>query len=132
MLHIMAKKHYVVGIADSAFEGSSITSVTFGSYISEINLSAFSNCNSLTGEITLSSAITNIGSYAFFNCGNSGLSLSITNLSNADIGSYAFMNCTGLKSIGGTASSIAEYAFFGSTNLTLISETGHSITFRIS
>ena len=116
------KKHYVVGIADSAFEGSSITSVTFGSYISEINLSAFSNCNSLTGEITLSSAITNIGSYAFFNCGNSGLSLSITNLSNADIGSYAFMNCTGLKSIGGTASSIAEYAFFGSTNLTTIGD----------
>ena len=116
------KKHYVVGIAGGAFAGSSITSVTFGSYISEINSSAFDSCNSLTGEITLSSAITNIGSYAFFNCGNSGLSLSITNLSNADIGSYAFMNCTGLKSIGGTASSIAEYAFFGSTNLTTIGD----------
>ena len=96
--------------------------------VTDIPISAFDGCSSLTGEITLNAAITNIGDYAFFACSNEGLSLSISNLTNATIGKWAFRNCTGLKSIEGTAASIGEDAFYGCTNLTSIGHLLDNVT----
>lgn len=142
----------VTGINNSAFTGSSITSVSGGENITSIGVSAFQacfnltsignlldkvtnipskafyNCTALTGEITLNAAITIIGKSAFYNCTNQDLSLSFTNLTNATIGYRAFYNCTGLNSIGGTAASIGEEAFYGCTSLTSIGNLLDNVT----
>lgn len=147
----------VTGINNSAFIGSSITSVSGGENITSIGVSAFQacsnltfignlldkvtnipskafyNCTALTGNITLNAAITNIGESAFYNCTNRDLSLSFTNLTNATIGESAFSNnrygdFTGLKSIAGTAKSIGEYAFDKCNNLTSIGNLLDNVT----
>lgn len=142
----------VTGINNSAFTGSSITSVSGGENITSIGVSAFQacfnltsignlldkvtnipskafyNCTALTGEITLNAAITNIGESAFYRCTNQDLSLSFTNLTNATIGYRAFYNCTGLNSIGGTAASIGKEAFYGCTSLTSIGNLLDNVT----
>ena len=143
----------VTGINNSAFIGSSITSVSGGKNITSIGVSAFQacsnltfignlldkvtnipdkafyNCTALTGGITLNAAITNIGESAFYNCTNQDLSLSFTNLTNATIGYRAFYNCTGLNSIGGTAArSIGKEAFYGCTSLTSIGNLLDNVT----
>ena len=147
----------VTGINNSAFIGSSITSVSGGENITSIGVSAFQacsnltfignlldkvtnipskafyNCTALTGEITLNAAITNIGESAFYHCTNQDLSLSFTNLTNATIGESAFSNnrygdFTGLKSIAGTAKSIGEYAFDKCNNLTSIGNLLDNVT----
>lgn len=142
----------VTGINNSAFVGSSITSVSGGENITSIGVSAFQacsnltfignlldkvtnipskafyNCTALTGEITLNAAITNIGESAFYQCTNQDLSLSFTNLTNATIDYRAFYNCTGLNSIGGTAASIGKEAFYGCTSLTSIGNLLDNVT----
>lgn len=142
----------VTGINNSAFTGSSITSVSGGENITSIGVSAFQacfnltsignlldkvtnipskafyNCTALTGEITLNAAITNIGESAFYHCTNQDLSLSFTNLTNATIDYRAFYNCTGLNSIGGTAASIGKEAFYGCTSLTSIGNLLDNVT----
>ncbi len=142
----------VTGISDAAFSRTSITSVSGGENITSIGQSAFYkctnltsignlldnitdipsyafyNCSALTGTITLNAAITNIGESAFNSCNDEGLSLSISNLTNATIGKWAFRNCTGLKSIEGTAASIGEDAFYGCTNLTSIGHLLDNVT----
>ena len=134
----------VTGINHYAFSGTKITSVSGGENITSIGISAFyscsnltsignlldkvtnipnnafNGCSALTGKITLNAAITNIGDYAFYSCNNPGLSLNISNLTNATIGKWAFNNCTRLKSIDGTAKSIGENAFNNCSNLTSI------------
>ena len=106
----------VTGISDAAFSRTSITSVSGGENITSIgeyafyecsNLTsighlldnvtdipnnAFYNCSALTGNITLTAAITNIGESAFYNCSKEGLSLNISNLTDAAIGSSAFFS----------------------------------------
>lgn len=72
---------------------------------------------SLSGKLVLSSAITDIGSYAFQNCSIQAIQFSP---SVTTIGSYAFQNCTSLKTIYfSTAMSIINsYAFSGCSALT--------------
>ena len=116
-----ASKYPVTSIGDNAFyDCSGLTSVTIPNSVTSIGYKAFFKCSALTGTITLNAAITNIGEYAFCSCNNEGLSLSISNLTDATIGGSAFYYCVGLKSIAGTAKSIGNYAFRECSNLTSI------------
>ena len=116
-----ASKYPVTSIGDNAFyDCSGLTSVTIPNSVTSIGYKAFFKCSALTGTITLNAAITNIGEYAFCSCNNEGLSLSISNLTDATIGGSAFSYCVGLKSIAGTAKSIGNYAFRECSNLTSI------------
>ena len=96
--------------------------------VTDIPSYAFYSCSALTGNITLNAAITNIGDYAFYNCSNEGLSLSISNLTNATIGKSAFRDCTSLKSIDGTAKNIGEAAFNTCSNLASIGHLLDNVT----
>ena len=118
----------VTGIDSNAFENSSITSVSGVETITSIGDKAFFKCSALTGTITLNAAITNIGEYAFCSCNNEGLSLSISNLTDATIGGSAFSYCVGLMSIAGTAKSIGKYAFRECSNLTSIGNLLDNVT----
>lgn len=57
----------VVAIADDAFKGTSVTSVTIPEGVSNIGWFAFSNCTSL-GEIKIPRSVTSVSYGAFDNC----------------------------------------------------------------
>ena len=144
----------VVGIANSAFAGKGITSITIPATVSEIEDGAFSGCSDLTTvkflegswltylgygtfedcakltSITLPKAISAIPDYCFQGC------LALTNddvanlLSNVDnIGSYAFSGCTGLSeiTIPENVESVGYKPFSGCTNLQITVNSGEDI-----
>ncbi len=83
----------VVSIGDSAFEDSSLTSVTIPSSVTNIGNYAFDYCYNLTG-IMLGNNVTSIGYDAFEEC-------------------YDLTNAT----IGNNVTSIGDYAFYGCSSL---------------
>ncbi|WP_026525466.1 leucine-rich repeat domain-containing protein [Butyrivibrio sp. MB2005] len=64
---IGGKSYAVTKIANNAFKGSAIKSITIGSRITEIGDNAFSGCKSLT-KATIGKNVTKIGKKAFYNC----------------------------------------------------------------
>ena len=72
---------------------------------------------SLVGSYAIPNSVTNIGSYAFYDCFGL-ISVTIPN-GVISIGVYAFWDCYGLRSlmIPNSATSIGQYAFEGCTNL---------------
>ena len=72
------------------------TNITIPSDITEINSSAFRNCNNLT-SVTIPNSVTSIGWYAFSRCDN----LTSVTIGNGvtSISSYAFYYCRYLRSI---------------------------------
>lgn len=107
----------VVGIGDSAFQGSSaLTGVTMPNGVATIENWAFFGCVGLT-NITLPNSVTNIGDFAFSAC--LGLDHIAIPGSVASIGYSAFSRCVGLTNISlskGIAS-IGGGAFFGCSGL---------------
>jgi hypothetical protein len=84
----------VVGFGDSAFEGSSLTSVTIPASVTNIGgYGVFYYCYNLT-SIMLGNNVTSIGDYAFEEC----QSLTNVTIGNnvASIGDYAFEDCSSL------------------------------------
>ena len=57
----------VTVIGNNTFRNKKITSVIIPSSVTEINLSAFSDCKELT-SVTIPDSVTNIGRYAFTGC----------------------------------------------------------------
>ncbi|MDE7082800.1 MAG: leucine-rich repeat protein [Clostridia bacterium] len=94
--------------ADYARDRASLTSVTLGSAVTKIGDYAFYNCGSLTG-INLYNA-TEIGEFAFAGC--TALE-SVTGLNNiVTVNDYAFANCSALTSLElNSAETIGEGAF---------------------
>ena len=107
---------------------TTITSVTIGKEIPEIDVSAFEGCTALT-KVTFSTGVTctSIGNNAFKGCS------ALTNIVNVTtsntlpktittIGDEAFSGCTSLKTVtfasGATCTSIGNSAFDGCTSLT--------------
>lgn len=78
----------VIEISDYAFSGALIGSVAFSPRLNKIGTSAFENCTSLTGTLTLPETLTYIGSHAFMSCSFTG-ELHLPN-SLEHIGEYAF------------------------------------------
>lgn len=62
----------VIEIGSYAFYGTLIGSVSFSPRLNKIGKSAFENCTSLTGTLTLPETLTYIGSDAFRNCSFTG------------------------------------------------------------
>ena len=105
-------EYTVTKIADGAFSGSKIKSITIPNSVTSIGKDAFSN--SRLSSITIPNSVTSIGESAFHGC--SGLtSITIPN-SVTSIGNHAFEWCIGLTSITIPSSikSIGDYAFSGS------------------
>ena len=94
-------------------------SITIGNSVTNIGISAFAYCSSLT-SVTIPNSVTSIGDLAFSYC--TGLtSITIPN-SVTSIGDYAFYNCSSMKSItiGNSVTSIGDYAFYGCRGLTSV------------
>ena len=86
----------VVIILTTAFENSSLTSITLPNTLTGIAQAAFSGCSKLS-SVTLSNSVTNIHGYAFLNC--SALTEIEIPASVTYIADYVFNRCSGLKRI---------------------------------
>jgi len=107
----------VTSIADFAFNGNNLTSLTIGTNVISIGNYAFYNC-SMTNIVTIPNSVTTVGVWTFAECSHlSGVKIgnSVTN-----IGDYAFDTCTSLTGvkIGNSVANIGDYAFAGCTGLT--------------
>ncbi|MBQ3260522.1 MAG: leucine-rich repeat domain-containing protein, partial [Alistipes sp.] len=103
-------------ISEYAFQGSTISDITFPDGITEIGAHAFENCGNLT-SIKLPASVTKIDDSAFARCNfrNFTLPASLTT-----IGSYAFGECQLLEEIRipESVTSIGEAAFHMCDNIT--------------
>ena len=85
----------VTQINVSAFQNANtITSVTIPSTVTTIENNAFFGCSSLT-SLTIPSSVTTVGTNVFSNC----TSLTSVTIQNAIIGQNMFSSCTGLTSV---------------------------------
>ena len=93
--------------------------MTISDAVTSIGSFAFSNCSGLT-SITIPDSVTSIGSYAFKDC--SGLTSITIPDSVTSIGSFAFIGCSELTNITipDSVTSIGVYAFIGCSGLTRI------------
>ena len=109
----------ITSIGDSAFNCTSLTSVTIPDSVTLIGNSAFNDCTSLT-SVTIPDSVTSIGSTAFSNC-TSLTSVTIPN-SVTSIGGGAFNACTSLTSITipDGVTSIGNYTFYQCYSLTSV------------
>ena len=82
----------VTEIRNGAFRGSNVSSVMFGNKFVTIGSSAFSDCNSLTGELNLPDSLCSIGDYAFSNCSFTGRLILPEGI--ITIPSYCFVGCS--------------------------------------
>lgn len=117
---------------------TTITDITVGECVTNINDSAFYNCRAT--NITLPESITSIGIYAFYNSYITAITIpyqvteipnkcfsSCYNLTNVEIGNgvtsigqYAFINCSGITQITlpPRLQTIADYAFLNCSGIT--------------
>ena len=84
----------VKSIADEAFAGSSLTSVTIPEGVSAIGVHAFADCSNLV-SVTIPSSVTSIGAMAFAYCDH--LNRVTIPSSVSTIGDAAFFSCDGLS-----------------------------------
>ena len=93
---INGNAYFVTKIADSAFEGSTITSLTLGKYIDSIGESACANCKTIN-EFYSNEKLAYIGNNAFNGCSN--LSKVLFSDSLTYIGNGAFDGCSNLSEV---------------------------------
>ena len=108
-------------IEDNAFNGCHISFENgLSSSISSIGKYAFYECSSLA-PIVIPTSVTSIGEYAFFGC-LSLIEITIPS-SMTSIGKYTFYGCSSLLQIimPPSLTSIESYAFYGCSSLTQIS-----------
>ena len=123
-------EYTVTTIADNAFSGSVLNTITIPNCVTTIGNNAFKDCNRLT-SITIPNSVTSIGYSSFDGCSY----LSSVNISDLEAWckitfndnplSYAhrlFLNGEEIKDlfIPNTVTSISNYAFSGCTGLTSV------------
>ncbi len=89
-------KNTTTGIADGAFSGGSLETVTIPATVDTIGAGAFSN-NSNIRTVVLPNGVETLGNYAFYGC-SSLLKVTMPTTLTA-IGEGAYANCTSLKDI---------------------------------
>ena len=96
---------------------SSIKNVVLEQGVTNIGSYAFYNCDNLT-SVTIPDSATNIGSHSFFSCENLAYIIIPNNVTG--IGNYAFYDCNSLTnaSIGYGTENIGSFAFSSCSNLT--------------
>jgi len=103
-----------------AYPGGKTGDYSIPAGVTYVYSNAFAGCMGQGGSLTIPSSMTQIGEYAFYNCGMDGVSIpdSITS-----IGGSAFNGCYYLSSvtIPGHVSKIGEQCFRDCTKLTQIS-----------
>ena len=114
----------VTSVSSSApFDGcTALTKVTFGKGITKVPGNICRNMTALTTvEYEEANGITEIGSYAFYNC--SALTTAPIPDTVTNVGSYAFYNCTALAivTIPGTVTTVENYAFYKCSALETVS-----------
>ena len=116
----------VNSVAGGAFKNCTlVTSVVLPSGMSAIADETFYNCTSLQ-TVNLYSGL-DFGEYAFYNCTNLAISVSIRYFGN--VGKYAFYNCSSLTTItfDDCYYTFGEYAFYGCLGITNVSLSANSI-----
>lgn len=110
----------VTSIGDSAFWGSTITSITIPDGVMTIGDNAFGCCKQLT-SIMLPDSVNSIGNYAFAYCSKLTSVTLGENSKLTSISSYAFNNCNNLTSVTIPASVtiIGEKAFAECYNISV-------------
>lgn len=105
-------------VGAEAFRNTGLEEVAFGN-VTTVGYRALAN-NALLRNVTLG-AVTQMGNYAFANCGNL-VSFTLGNGADAVIGNYAFDGSTKLASVtlSNSMRAIGNGAFFGNTTLTSI------------
>lgn len=88
----------VVGIADRAFRGKDIVSVSFPATIKSIGMNAFTGCEKLT-SVTIPAAVTELENYAFSDCSSLTEVTFEEGSRLATIGNRAFAGTTSLKTL---------------------------------
>ena len=106
---------------DLSADGTLTISGTDMPNYSSPSYSPWNNQRSKIKEVIIENGVTNIGNYAFYECGYDGLRITIPN-SVTSIGSHAFQGCSGLTSltIPNSVKSIGNSAFQGCSGLTSI------------
>lgn len=109
----------VSSIKESAFSGSSVTSITIPESVTRIGMKAFSGCSFLT-SVTLPKRLTSIGEYLFWGC--SSLTSIVIPEGVTSIREHAFKDCSSLTAITipQNLSNIEYGAFWGCSSLTSI------------
>ena len=109
----------VTSIGDSAFDGTSLTTISLPDGVTSIGRKAFDGCRSLI-SISIPNSVASMGNYAFADC------INLTNIVIPDgvtsIGNSAFEGCTSLTSITipDSVTSIGVDAFRACPSLTNI------------
>jgi len=118
----------VVGIADGAFSGCSIASVTIPATVTFIGDYAFENCVYLT-DVTLPASLTAIGGGAFSGC--IGLTELVLPAGIESLPPYAFAYCSGITAIELPAAlkTIGDRAFIGCSKLAALTVEEGSTSF---
>lgn len=113
------RAYTVSAIGESAFSGSSVTSITIPETVTRIGMKAFSGCGSLT-SVTLPKRLTSIGEYLFWGC--SSLPSIVIPEGVTSIREHAFKDCSSLTAITipQNLSNIEYGAFWGCSSLTSI------------
>jgi hypothetical protein len=118
----------VTTIGSFVFSGVSLTNVTIGTNVTDIEQGAFSGCINLT-NITIPNSVTSIGNEAFADCS----SLTNVTIGNhvASIGDSAFFTCTNLIgiTIPNSITNIGSEVFAGCSRLTSITVDAQNLFF---
>ena len=109
-------------VAFAAFAvNTNLKQITLSSGLTSIESYAFNGCANLL-DVNLPNSLTSIGNYAFQGCTSLTSAIFRTNLES--IGNYAFQNCTALANVafpnGTSLTSIGTQAFYGCTALTSV------------
>ncbi len=113
--------NYLTTIGESAFEGCEklIGTLVVPKSVTTLGASAFKSCSSLEGINLYNSGLTKIESQTFAHCTSTSVPSISTEITS--IGDFAFYQCTGMSgqlTLHSRLASVGDYAFYGCTSLT--------------